>query len=61
MIVNTGVFPQIAEALYFTWDVEPLIEGILPLYISPSFQIVVTYIMFAGGALGVISGCLGRD
>ncbi len=47
---------------FLFWDTEPLIEGIIPLKILEFKTVDIgTYVLIAGGFLGLIGGFAGRD
>lgn len=44
------------------WDADPLVEGIIPLKILDLNTVDIgTYVLIAGGFLGIIAGIAGRD
>jgi len=63
LLFGFGVFPTELNVYSFLfWDTEPLIEGIIPLKILKLNTVDIgTYVLIAGGFLGLIGGFAGRD
>jgi len=58
-----GVLPtELSIYTFLFWDAEPLIDGIIPLKILELDTVDIgTYVLIAGGFLGLIGGFAGRD
>jgi len=63
LLFGFGVLPTELNVYSFLfWDSEPLIEGIIPLTILELDTVDIgTYVLIAGGFLGLIGGFAGRD
>jgi len=63
LLYGFGVLPtELNVYTILFWDTEPLIDGIIPLKILELNTVDIgTYVLIAGGFLGLIGGFAGRD
>ncbi len=63
LLFGFGVLPvELNVYTIMFWDAEPLIDGIIPLKIlNLNTMDIGTYVLIAGGFLGIIAGIAGRD